>query len=136
MFRHTAGSFQDSDLPSSHSATSRISNRNLETITWGLLFILWGVTILFDFLPVGIGILGTGVIFLGLNAARSLDGIPTKSATTILGILAIVWGGLELARQFLHLPFDIPVFAGLLIVLGVILLIRVLLRVRQSEQSS
>ena len=76
--------------------------------------------------------LGTGLILLGLNAARSLKGIPTKSFTTILGILALVWGGLELVNSVLHLPFKLPVFEILLIMLGVFLLARELLQVRQT----
>jgi hypothetical protein len=39
-----------------------------------------------------------------------------------LGILALVWGGLELMGVLLNLPFEIPVFAIVLIVLGVIIL--------------
>lgn len=113
---------------------TRTLHRNFETIAWGLLFILWGITVLFDFLPGGVGIVGTGLILLGLNAARSLNGIPTKAGTTILGILALVWGGLELARPILHLPFELSgwvIFAILLIVLGGILLARELLRIRK-----
>ena len=114
--------------------TTRTLNRNFETMAWGLLFILWGITVLFDFLPGGVGIAGTGLILLGLNAARLLNGIPTKGGTTILGILALVWGGLELARPILHLPFELSdgaIFAILLIVLGGILLARELARIRR-----
>ena len=102
-----------------------------QTITWGLLLILWGVTALFDFVPAGVGIAGSGLILLGLNAARYLSHIPTKGGTTILGILALVWGGLDLARPILPLPFassDRPIVAILLIVYGGILLARELLR--------
>jgi hypothetical protein len=102
----------------------RTLDRQFETMAWGLLLVIWGVTIMFDFLPVGIGITGTGLVFLGLNGARLLNGIPTRSATYTLGILALVWGGLELARSVLQLPFEIPVFAILLIVLGSIWLAR------------
>ena len=114
---------------------TRSLNRNFETMAWGLLLILWGITILFDFVPGGIGIAGTGLILLGLNAARSLNSIPTKGGTTILGILALVWGGLELARPILPLPFELSdgaIFAILLIALGGILLARELLRIRRA----
>jgi len=97
-------------------------NRNYEAIAWGALFIWWGVTELFEFLPEGTGALGIGLILLGVNAARSRKGIPTSSLSTTLGILALVWGGLELAGVVLSLPFEIPVFAILLITLGVIIL--------------
>jgi hypothetical protein len=107
---------------------TRTLNRNLETMAWGALFIWWGITELFQFLPHGTGAIGIGLIFLGLNLARSLNGLPTSGFSTTLGILALVLGGLELASSVLRLPFELPVFAILLIVLGVIVLARELLR--------
>ena len=103
---------------------TRILNRNLETVAWGAFFIWWGITELFQFLPHGAGAIGIGLIWLGLNAARSLNGIPTSGLTTTLGILALVLGGVELAGAIVPLPFKLPVFAILLIVLGVIVLAR------------
>jgi hypothetical protein len=111
---------------------SRTLNRKFETITWGVLFIWWGITLLFRFLPDGTGMAGTGLILLGLNAARSLNGIPANDFSITLGILALVWGGLELARSILRLPFELPVFAILLIVLGAIVLVRERLRVHRT----
>jgi hypothetical protein len=111
-------------------------NRNFETITWGVFFIWWGLTDsdigLFKFLPHGAGIVGIGLILLGLNAARSLNGVPTSGFTITLGVLALVLGGLELAGSVLSLPFELPVLAILLIVLGVIMLTRELLRTRSG----
>jgi hypothetical protein len=103
---------------------TRTLNRNLETVAWGAFFIWWGITELFNFLPHGTGAIGIGLIWLGLNAARLLKGIPTSGFTTTLGILVLVLGGLELAGSVLRLPFELPVFAILLIVLGVILFAR------------
>ena len=111
-------------------------NRKFEAITWGLLFILWGVTALFDFVPGGVGIAGSGLILLGLNAVRSLRGLPTKSRTTTLGILALVWGGLELTPLLFDLPFELSdraIFAIVLIVLGGILLTRELPRIPKQS---
>jgi hypothetical protein len=108
----------------------------LETIAWGLLFILWGVTVLFDFLHYSIGLVGTGVILIGLNVARSLNGIRTKGNTTVFGILALVWGLLELLGLVLNLPFELPVFPILLVVLGVILLAVAFLRYRETGLAS
>jgi hypothetical protein len=96
--------------------------RNFEAIAWGALFIWWGITELFHSLPEGIGVIGIGVILIGMNAARSMNGVPSNRFSTTLGILALVWGGLELAGVLLNLPFEIPVFAILLIVLGGILI--------------
>jgi hypothetical protein len=97
-------------------------NRNFEAIAWGALFVWWGVTELFSSLPDGTGAIGIGLILIGVNIARTLNGIPISRFSTTLGILALVWGGLELAGVLLSLPFEIPIFAILLIVLGVIVL--------------
>ena len=111
-------------------------NRKFEAIAWGLLFILWGVIALFDFVPGGVGIAGSGLILLGLNAVRSLRDMPTKSRTTTLGILALVWGGLELTPLLFDLPFELSdraIFAIVLIVLGGILLTRELPRIPKQS---
>jgi uncharacterized membrane protein HdeD (DUF308 family) len=47
--------------------------------------------------------------------------------TGTMGILALILGGLLLAQPLLHLSFELPIFAILLLVLGVILLGRALL---------
>ena len=111
---------------------TRTLSRNLETMAWGTLFIWWGITELFQVLPHGTGAIGIGLIFLGLNLARSLNGIPTSGSTTTLGILALVLGGLELASSVLHLSFELPIFAILLVVLGAIMLARELLAARAA----
>jgi hypothetical protein len=111
---------------------ARTLNRNLETLTWGAVFIWWGITELLKFLPNGIDAVGFGLIFLGLNVARWLNGIPTNDFSITLGILALVWGGLDLAPSLLHLPFKLPVFAILLIVLGVIVVRPVFWRARKT----
>lgn len=112
---------------------SRTSNRDFEMIAWGMLFLWWGLRWWpLISLPEGTGLLGTGLILLGLNAARSLKGIPTTGSATFLGSLALAFGGLLLAREILHVPFEIPVFEILLIGLGLILLVRELLRVRKT----
>jgi hypothetical protein len=97
-------------------------NRNFEAIAWGALLIWWGITELVSILPNGFGAIGVGLILLGVNAARARNGVPTSSFSTTLGILALVWGGLELAATVLRLPFGLPVFAILLITLGLLLL--------------
>ncbi len=97
-------------------------NRGYEGLAWGAIFIWWGITELFRSLPDGTGVLGLGLILLGVNAVRTLNGVPVSGFSVTLGILAVVWGVLELAGAFLSLPFHLPVFAILLIVLGVLVL--------------
>lgn len=99
-------------------------NRNFEAMAWGAIFIWWGITELVAGLPHGIGAIGIGMILLGLNLARSLNGIPTSGFSTTVGVLALVLGVLELAASVLRLPFELPIFSILLIVLGVVVLAR------------
>jgi len=103
---------------------TRKSNFDLEAVAWGAIFILWGITELLPSLPKGTGAVGIGIILVGLNLARSWNGQPTSGFTTAIGILALLLGGLELARPLLHLSFELPIFAILLLALGLITLMR------------
>jgi hypothetical protein len=101
---------------------ARSIKHNFEAIAWGALFIWWGITVMLPSLPEGSGALGIGLILIGVNIARSLSGEPVSRFSITLGILALVWGGLELIGVLMSLPFELPIFAILLIVLGVIVL--------------
>lgn len=107
-------------------STSKL-NIDFGTIGWGALFIWWGFTELVKFLPDGTGAIGVGLILLGVNAARSLAGSPTSGFSIALGCIALVWGGLELANSILRLPFELPVFAVMLLALGAVILVRAIL---------
>jgi hypothetical protein len=111
---------------------------NLKRVGWGLLAILWGATILFDFMPFGAGLIGTGLILLGVNIVRAIHHLHMKNNNTALGLLTLGWGGLELARPLLHQVFpsadlDWVIFAILLIGLGLVLLTRTLLLSHNSQ---
>jgi hypothetical protein len=89
-------------------------NHNFAMIGDGALLIWWGMVIMIDPLTIGMGAIGTGLIMLGVNAARLLNGIPSKGSTTFIGVIALVWGALDTI-------FDPRVelsFAILLIVIG------------------
>jgi hypothetical protein len=102
--------------------TTKNISRNFDAIGWGALFIWWGISVLVTSLPVGTVAIGTGVILIGVNVARKLSGVPISRFSTTVGILALVWGVLELVGVLLNLPFELPIFAILLIVLGLIIL--------------
>ncbi len=97
-------------------------NKVLEAVAWGSLFIWWGLALLLHWLPNGVDAAGTGLILLGVNLVRLLKGIPVNGFSSTLGILALAWGALDLSRSVFHLPFRLPVFEILMILLGVILL--------------
>ncbi|MBI4671452.1 MAG: hypothetical protein HY741_07265 [Chloroflexi bacterium] len=93
-------------------------NRNVVTMGWSALFIWWGTVIMVDPLTIGMGAIGTGLIVLGVNAARWLKGIPMRRSTTAIGIVALAWGALDVVFD----PRFESSFAMLLIVIGVVLL--------------
>jgi hypothetical protein len=97
---------------------------NFETIAWGALFILWGIMEMIPSLPDGTGATGIGLILISLYAARSWTGQTTSSFTITFGFLAFLLGALQLAEHYLHLSFDLPIFAILLLALGMIMLVR------------
>jgi hypothetical protein len=109
-------------------------DRKYEMVGWGVLLIWWGLRwSLLASLPSGAGLIGTGLIFLGVAAVRSLNGLHTRSSTRWIGIFALAWGGLELANSLVLLPFKMPVFETLLILLGGVLLLNGLRLGRQTS---
>ena len=97
-------------------------NHNFATIGNGMLLIWWGIVIMVVPLTVGMGAIGTGLIMLGVNAARWLNGISTKGSTTTLGIIALVWG---IADVVLSPSFELS-FAIMLIVIGLATIVSLL----------
>jgi len=102
--------------------TTKNISRNFDAIGWGALFVWWGISLMLPSMLNGVVPLGTGLILIGVNIARKLAGLPMSGFSTTIGILAIVWGVLELVGVLVNLPFEIPIFAILLIVLGLIVL--------------
>jgi len=103
---------------------TRKTNLDFEAIAWAAFLIFWGFTAIFTSLPDGIGAIGIGLIMIGLNAARFLTGRSISGFTTTFGILAVLLGGLDLARTLLNLSFELPTFAILLLALGLVTLMR------------
>jgi hypothetical protein len=95
-------------------------NKRLETIAWGLFLIMLGGFMLIPETTIkkGFWSIGVGLIMLGLNAVRYTYKIKMSGFTTILGILSLVAGVLEL------LGVMGMEGAFLLIILGAYLLVR------------
>jgi hypothetical protein len=98
------------------------NNRTFERRAWAAFAAWWEISQLFQ-LPLGTWVLGFGLILIALNAARLLSGLPISGFTITAGILALLLG-LDTGKFFPNLPFELPVFPILLIVLGVIVLAR------------
>ncbi len=97
------------------SLENQVLNRTFATIGWGALFVWWGISILIGPITIGLSAVGTGLILLGVNAARWLKGIPINRSNTPLAAVAIVWGALD---HLLHLSFGAST-ATLLIIIGI-----------------
>ena len=104
------------------SIENQTLNRTYATTAWGLLLIWWGLSIMVGPITIGMSAIGTGLIFIGVNVARSLKGIPFNNSNYLLGFIAIVWGTFDHA---LGLNFWTS-FAVLLIVTGVVIVFSLL----------
>src|SRR5512135_3930612 len=101
--------------------------RDLGTLAWGMLFIWcgiwWGLLEPSQLLPAGTGAIGIGLILLGVNAVRTLKGIPINLFSTTIGCLFLMLAGLQLMRLYLHWPpVELSVCGIFLIALGTALL--------------
>ncbi len=73
-------------------------NKRLESIAWGLFLVMIGG---FALIPRGLihqgwWSVGVGAIMLGLNAARYLNHLRMSGFTTVLGILSVIGGVVQL----------------------------------------
>jgi hypothetical protein len=110
------GASQEMDVDEDRSAL----NKRLEGMAWGAFLILLGgfMFVPEQFIAGGWWSIGVGLIMLGLNAARYINGLRMSTFTTALGILSVISGALEVMGLY-----DLD-GATLLIVLGAYLLIK------------
>ena len=101
-----------------HGVRNTLWNERLENIAWGLFLIIVGVTFLGPDVqaPVGVWLIGSGLIMLGLNVVRYFSGIKTSSFTIGLGSLALVAG--------IASAFSVKIFGVLLILFGAGIIVR------------
>jgi len=95
-------------------------NKRLETMAWGLFLVMLGgfMFVPKNLAPDGLWSIGLGLIMLGLNAARYFNKLRMSGFTTVLGILSVIGGIVQLAGvKNLEGAF-------LLIMLGAFLLIK------------
>ena len=98
----------------------KVLNKRLETLSWGLFLIMCGGVALVPngVIPQGSWLLGAGLIMLGLNVARYLNGIRISGFTAVLGVIATASGIGSIAGV------DVPVLPVILILVGANLLLR------------
>lgn len=73
-------------------------NKRLETIGWGCFLIMLGGFMFMpkNQVPDGLWSIGVGLIMLGLNAARYFNKIRMSGFTTVLGIISVLGGVVQL----------------------------------------
>ena len=83
----------------------RSLDKRLATLFWPLLLILIGALWLFpaNRVPGGTWLVGIGLILLGLNLARVVNGIPARLMPTVLGVVALAAGLAQFAGAELPL---------------------------------
>jgi hypothetical protein len=95
-----------------------VLNKRLETVAWGLFLIMLGGFMFIKQAPEGLWSIGVGLIMIGLNAARYFNQIRMSGFTTVLGIIAVIGGVVQL--------FGVKNLEGafLLIILGAYLIFK------------
>jgi hypothetical protein len=99
-------------------------NRIIATAGRSLLLIWWGVCFVVGLITLGMSAIGTGLIRLGANAVRLIRDIPRVGSTTVVGVVALVWGSLDTGSK----PGFEASLAVLLVAIGVIMFVSILPR--------
>jgi hypothetical protein len=118
----------ETPIPTAQSDPKAVLNTRLESVAWALFLIMIGCLWLIpdEIIPQGSWSIGVGLILLGLNAFRSINGIPMSRFTIFLGTLALLSGIGD------YLGLNLPIFAILLILLGLNILYKIIYRPKQS----
>ncbi len=97
-----------------------ILNKRLETIGWGLFFVMLGgfAFVPYELVPKGLWSIGVGVIMLGLNITRYFNKIKMSGFTTFLGVISLLSGVTQLMGMH---NLDAPI---LLIIIGAYLILK------------
>ncbi len=93
-------------------------DKQYRNIAWGAFFILIGVLSLIPGDQTSLAILGSGVIMLGLNLARSLSRIPVNGFSIALGAAAFLAGAAVIFRSSLGIHFEVGLLPLVLIAIG------------------
>ncbi len=103
---------------------SKARTRQFAGIAWGLLLLWLGVLLAVPGDQSGLFWLGAGLIFLGLNLARSLSRLPLSPFSLTLGVLSTGLGAIMLLPRIFTFPHvEIGFLPLALILLGLYVLL-------------
>lgn len=101
--------------------------RRLDSIGWGLFFLMSGAMLLVPGLPDGSWLAGVGLLLIGLAIARSMLGLPVNAFGVIVAIVLVASGAGTIAGV------AVPWLSLLLVLCGVALVVgEIVPRLRQA----
>jgi len=110
-------------------------DKRYEAIGWSLWLIWIGVISIIPGLPDGTGTLGTALLLLGLNVARYRHHIPVSDFSLILGVLALIDGGVHLLRSLFAFHIELQFFPVLMMIIGTIMMVHAIDRLREFDSA-
>ena len=108
-------------------------DKRYEAVGWSLWLIWIGVIGVIPGLPDGTGMLGTALLLLGLNMARYRHRIPVSDFSLILGLLALIDGGVHLLRSLFAFHIELEFFPVLMVIIGTIMAVHAVDRLREFD---
>ena len=110
-------------------------DKRYEAVGWSLWLIWVGVINIIPGLPDGTGTLGTALLLLGLNVARYRRHIPLSDFSLILGMLALIDGGVHLLRSLFAFHIHLEFFPVLMVIIGTIMMVHAVDRLREFDST-
>ena len=108
-------------MTSSHlEGTTRAagSGERVDTIGWGVLFLVIGVVSLLPAMPNGSWLVAAGLVLLGASAVRAWMRLPVYGATLVAGVVALAAGIFTVAGLTTEVGPLVLIVLGLTIVAG------------------
>lgn len=101
----------------------RDASRRLESVGWGLFFILLGAiwlapeSLISEGKSLMAAAIGVGALLLGVNLARHLSEIRPRGGEIVVGALAVIWGVAGLHGT------KVPFFPMLFVLIGLVIIL-------------
>ena len=102
----------ESEIKENNDSTN--PEKKLSSFGWALLFIWIGISFLAEF-PIGLGLLGIGIITLGLQLVRKTYNLKIEGFWLIIGLLFVLGGLGKILEVELPLVPIVFILAGLTI---------------------
>jgi hypothetical protein len=110
----------DVERPDVWSHTDRHLAKKLEAASWGAFLVWVGFALLME-VPIGVGLLGVGVVALAAQAARKVFGLYIEGFWIFVGVAFLIAGAWRVLAIETPLAPVLLVSAGLLLLAGALL---------------